>query len=61
MADLDKAISLSPHNPYVYYDRGNLHAVSKDYVKAVADYTKAIELDPNLLRHIITGALQTLT
>lgn len=47
MADLDKAISLSPHNPYVYYDRGNLHAVSKDYVKAVADYTKAIELDPN--------------
>ena len=39
---------MMPTNAYIYYDRGNLYASRKDYAKAVDDYTRAIELDPNL-------------
>lgn len=48
ISDLDKAISLSPRNAYLYYDRANLHAASKDYMRATADYNEAIRLDPRL-------------
>lgn len=48
LTDLDKAISLSPANAYLYYNRGNIYAAQNDYAKAILDYTKAIELDPRL-------------
>lgn len=48
MNDLDKAISLQPRNAYLYYNRGNIHAIHKDYEKAIQDYTKAIEIDTRL-------------
>ena len=48
LADLDAALSLNPQNPYIYYDRANVHAQQKDYVKAIDDYTKALKIDPNI-------------
>ena len=48
LADFDKALSLTPGNAYIYYNRANLHAMRKDYAAAVADYTRAIEIDPRL-------------
>lgn len=48
IADLDKAIKMCPRNAYLYYDRGNLHAANKDYMRAIADYTEALKLDPRL-------------
>lgn len=47
-ADFDRAIALDPHNAYLYYDRGNLHAVRQEYASAVDDYTLAIRQDPTL-------------
>ena len=48
ISDLDMAIRLNPNNAYLYFDRGNLYASNKDYVKAIKDYDTAIKLDPNL-------------
>lgn len=63
LGDLDKAISLDPGNPYLYYNRGNIHAKRKDYDKAISDYDKAIAIDANIaeayynrgLTHIFAG------
>ena len=46
--DLNKAVELDPGNPYVLYDRGNLHYSQDDYAKAIEDYTAAIEANRNL-------------
>ena len=46
--DMDTAIKMSPRNAYLYYDRANLYAVAKDYMRAIADYTEALRLDPRL-------------
>ena len=48
MADFDEAIKLNSQNVYLYYDRGNLHAMNKDYSKAIDDYTIALKFDPRL-------------
>ena len=44
-ADFDDAIRLNPNNPYLYYNRGNMHASRKEYSQAIDDYSKAIEMD----------------
>lgn len=46
--DLGRAIDLCPANAYMRYDRANVYARSKDYARAIADYTSAIEQEPNL-------------
>lgn len=48
VADLDKAIELSPKNAYLYYDRGYVYAQRGDWFLAIEDYTRAIEADPAL-------------
>ena len=48
IADLDRAVRLSPNNAYLYFDRGNLYASNKDYARAVEDYDMAVKLDPKL-------------
>ncbi len=48
LADLDKAVQLSPNNAYLYFDRGNVRASGKDYARAIEDYNMAIKLDPKL-------------
>jgi tetratricopeptide (TPR) repeat protein len=47
-ADFDDAIRLNPNNPYLYYNRGNMHASRKEYSQAIDDYSKAIELDSRM-------------
>ena len=46
--DLTRASVLTPNNPYLYYDRGNVYAMRKNYGSAIDDYSKAIEMEPNL-------------
>ncbi len=45
IADLNKAAKLLPLLPHVYYNRGNLLALSGRFAEACADYTHAITLD----------------
>lgn len=46
IADLNKAAKLAPELPQIYYNRGNLYALSGDFPAAFADYSRAVELDP---------------
>ena len=48
MEDFNKAIELNSRNAYIYYDRGNLHAMKKEYTQAADDYTMALKYDPRL-------------
>ena len=48
VADLDKAIALSPQNAYLYYNRGNVYAGRGDWFLAIADYDRALAIDPAL-------------
>ena len=46
-----KALRLDPVNAFDYCTRGNnMVSYLKDYQAAIADYDKAIELDPNYVR-----------
>lgn len=46
IADLTKAIELSPLDSNAYLERGGAYALKKDYTNAIADLTKVIELKP---------------
>jgi tetratricopeptide (TPR) repeat protein len=47
IADLNKAAKLAPDLAYIYYNRGNLQAISGRLPEAFDDYTRAIELNPS--------------
>jgi tetratricopeptide (TPR) repeat protein len=49
-ATIDRALSLGPNNPLAYFARGYLNANSDKPDEAIADYTRAIELDPAFAR-----------
>jgi tetratricopeptide (TPR) repeat protein len=63
LADLNKAIDLTPDFAYTYYNRGNVLSGLKDYRAALVSYDEAIALEPNLaeayynrgLTHIFLG------
>lgn len=44
--ELNEAIRLNPEDPKSYYRRGNARYAKGDYDRAIADYTKALQLDP---------------
>ena len=48
LGDLTEALSLAPHNAYLYYNRGCLYAQRQDYARAVDDFSQAIALDAQL-------------
>lgn len=48
IADLSRAAELAPEVAYIYYNRGNLYALSGDMPAAYEDYTKALSLAPYL-------------
>ena len=48
IADLTKAAELAPEVAYIYYNRGNLYALSGNMPAAYEDYTKALSLAPYL-------------
>lgn len=46
ISDFNKAVELAPKNSYVYVARGNFYEQDlKDFSSALADYTRAIELE----------------
>ena len=45
VSDLTQAIRLDPQNAYLYYNRGCIYAVRKDYGHAIDDFTNALQLD----------------
>ncbi len=57
---LDAALKMHPTMVQAYYDRGNARQISQQYDLAVADYRKALLLDPNFLgaRNNLTFALR---
>ena len=44
-------------NPYVWYNMGNIHLQMQEFGKAIDDYTKAIQYDPNLAEAYYNRAL----
>ena len=48
LGDLSDAITHAPKNAYLYYNRGTLYALRNDNMRALDDYTKAIELEKDL-------------
>ena len=48
IADLSRAAELAPEVAYIYYNRGNLYALSGDMPAAYEDYTRALTLAPYL-------------
>jgi tetratricopeptide (TPR) repeat protein/S1-C subfamily serine protease len=47
LSAINQAIALSPRAAF-YYNRGTTYQALKDYPKAIADYTKAIAINPEL-------------
>ena len=46
--DMNKAASLMPSFPYIYYNLGNLYCLSGDLPESINQYSKALELYPSL-------------
>ena len=42
--DMQAAAEILPDIPYIYFNLGNLYCLSKEHVKSIENYTKAIEL-----------------
>jgi import receptor subunit TOM70 len=53
---LDEAEKLKPDNPDLYYHRGQLEGLRKDYASAARNLEKSTELDPeNAYTHYYAG------
>jgi tetratricopeptide (TPR) repeat protein len=48
---------LEPQNGLIFYTRGNLYASKFNYHKALENYSKAIELDPNNSDYLLNRAI----
>ena len=48
LADLNHALDLRPHNAYLFYDRGCIHARRNNLQQAINDFTSAIHYEANL-------------
>ncbi|MBR5856850.1 MAG: tetratricopeptide repeat protein [Bacteroidales bacterium] len=46
--DMNKAASIMPSFPYIYYNLGNLYCLSGDLPESINQYTKALEQYPSL-------------
>ena len=44
IADVEAAVEILPDLPYLYFNLGNLYCLSKEHIKSIENYTKAIEL-----------------
>ena len=53
-------LARNARNPYVWYNMGNIHLQMQEFNKAVDDYTKAIQYDPNLAEAYYNRALTLL-
>jgi lipoprotein NlpI len=57
LADMDKAVELSPQNATVYTDRASIRLIWDDYDGANADLEKAFTINPNLAFNYLTRGL----
>ena len=48
LADLNHALELRPHNAYLLYNRGCIHARRDNVRQAIDDFTAALQQEPNL-------------
>ena len=48
LADLNHALELRPHNAYLYYNRGCIHARRNNLRQAIDDFTTALQYEPNM-------------
>ncbi len=54
LADYNEAIRRDPEEPLAYFDRGVLLATRKrSYVRAIADFTRALEIAPNSIEALV--------
>jgi import receptor subunit TOM70 len=45
----ERGLAITPNDPDLYYHRGQIHFLVQDYQRALADYNKSIDLDPNFM------------
>lgn len=50
IADLDRALALSPNDPVYYFNRGNIYGSMGKLDRAIADLDQAIRLKPDYAR-----------
>ena len=55
MADMTKAVELSPHDDWVFKQRGNLHSLQGDLQAALTDINTAIQIQSKSARYLPTG------
>ena len=53
----DEAIRLAPIDSDAYHKRGGYYLLARDWVKADADFTHAIELDPKLVKALVARGI----
>jgi len=57
LKDYNIFLSISPNDPTVYSNRGNLFGLQEKFELSVADYTKAISLDSNYVDPIVNRGI----
>jgi tetratricopeptide (TPR) repeat protein len=55
LADLDEAIRLNPHSSHAFSARGFVYSRVRQYDRAIADFTRAIELSPRARTYDVRG------
>ena len=60
LTTITNILSKNKRNPYLWYNLGNIHLQMQEFDKAVDDYTKAIQYEPNLAEAYYNRALTLL-
>lgn len=60
LTTITNVLSKNKRNPYVWYNLGNIHLQMQNFEKAIEDYTKAIQYEPNLAEAYYNRALTLL-
>jgi len=57
---ITEILNKNKENPYVWYNMGNIHLQMQEFNKAIDDYTKAVQYEPNLAEAYYNRALTLL-
>ncbi len=57
LLSLSSVIEKNPEDPSAYNMRGTAHGDARNYAKAIADFTKAVEIDPSYFQAFANRAL----
>lgn len=61
LRDYDQVIKLTPNFAFVYFNRGNLFALQKDFKSAIANYSDAIRFEPEMAEAYFNRGLARLS